>query len=540
MARKPTPGEAQAKLCAINARLRAAWTDEAFSTTADGRIHEGQLRLLRSTADRVLVGCTPRAGKTLGVLKLGANACLDTPDTTFLYLAITSEQARKIAWRPWKRMLKKAGIVCDHLDANLTTTFPNGSVAYFAGADDVAQIMVFLGMSLAGGVVVLDEVQERSDAVLEPLIEDVIVDRLTDLTEEHPTPGRLICIGSLPRAKGGWFWRRLDEAKRYEDAAAEAKSQDKELVADPPEFERHGWSRLDNPFLKRQREMFEKWLVARHLTEADPLALRVWKAELIYDTDAGKPYRYDQSRNSYTPERPDWADTLVVRSGKIFAGKLFPGIVEVLVAMDLGGADRASIQALGYGPSTPLVQHVFDWTSERDQHFTWGELLPILQLLQRHLPVVGMFYDAGADGTEHDEFSRMYGIPLIAAANKKGMVTQIRRASEMLMQGRIKGMLGSATVADWERAIWDRRELARGKWKLAIGPNKVDASEAFRYALAAYNDGYRPPRVPPTPAQMVEMLINQSPPPPTYGYQEDPELARLRGGSSSDSYGPPD
>jgi len=541
MARKPvSPEEAQAKLCAINARQRALWTDESFSTTPDGRVHEGQLRLLRSTAEKLIVGATPRAGKTYPILKIGANACLDTPETPFLYLAITADQAKRVAWRPWKKMLKKAGIICEHKDSDLTTTFPNGSVAQFAGADDVSQAWVFLGMSMAGGVVCLDEVQERVDSVLEPLIEDVIVDRLTDLTDEHPNPGRLICIGSLPRAKGGWFWRKLMEAKQYEDATAEAQANGKELVADPPEYERHGWSRLDNPFLKRQREMFEKWLAARHLSEEDPQARRQWKGELVYDIDAGKPYRYEPIRNTYEPTRPKWADTIAVRSGRIFAGELLQGITEILVALDLGGSDRASIQALGYGPSTPILQHVFDWTSERDQHFTWGELLPILQLLQKNLPVVGMFYDAGADGTEHDEFSKMYGIPLIAAANKKGMVTQIRRTSELLMLGRIRGMVGSPLVADWERAIWDRRELARGKFKLAIGPNKVDASEAFRYALAAWNDGYRPPKVPPTPAQLIEILINQPPPPPVYGYQDDPGLARMLGGSSSDSYGPPD
>lgn len=519
-AKKRTPEQARAELCAINARLRATWTDESFSTTPDGRVHEGQLRLLRSTAERILAAATPRAGKTFPVLKLGANTCLDAPNTTFLYLAITADQAKRVAWRPWKSMLRKAGIACEH--SELSTTFPNGSVAYFAGADDLAQIVVFLGMSLAGGLVVLDECQER-DAVMEELVEDVIADRLTDITDEHPIPGRLICIGSLPRTKGGWFYRKIDEAQKG-----------------GTEYELHTYSRLDNPFLKNQREVFEKWLARRHLTEDDPLARRVWKAELIYDTDAGKPYRYREEINAYDPVRPEWADTLAVRSGKIVAGKLLPGITDVLVALDLGGSDRASIQAIGYGSTTPIVQHVFDWTSERDQHLTWGELLPILQLLHQNLNVVGTFYDAGADGTAHDEFSKLYGIPLIAAANKRGMVTQIRRTSELLLLGRIKVMRGSAVADDFTRAIWDRRELARGKWKLAIGQFKVDASEAFRYALTAWSDGYRPPKTPPTHAQMLQLLLDAPPPAPAYGWQDDPSLSRVLGGSSSGSYGPPD
>src|SRR5882672_6992000 len=152
-----TPSQAKARLAELQDRAAATFTDESYSTTWDAKEHLAQIALLRSRASRVLVYCTPRAGKTKGVLKVLANNAIAVPDSTNIYIAITKDQAKRIAWRPWKAMLRKWKILAEHSEADQATTFPNGAVVYFTGADDVAQINVLLGESFAGGVVVLDE-----------------------------------------------------------------------------------------------------------------------------------------------------------------------------------------------------------------------------------------------------------------------------------------------------------------------------------------------------------------------------------------------
>lgn len=465
------------------AKNAKAFTDEAYSTTKDGRIHAGQLRLLRSTAQRVLVACTPRAGKTRGILRVLARTAIATPNVACLYVAITAIQAGRIAWRPWKRVLREFGIHCDHADGEFKTTFPNGSVVYFAGADDASQIAVFLGESFAGGVVVLDECQDRPDAVIVPLIEDVLEDRLSDITDEHPTPGRLICIGSLPRNTGGWFWRQLTD-----DASA---------------FERHGWSRLDNPFLKDQQAQLQRYLASKNMSVDDEVVQRNWYGKPVWTKNGGRPYRYDSVRNDYNAERAPWADTVTARSGYVNAAVAWPGITHAFAAIDLGGADRASIQVVGFGRTVDVVQHLFDWTSERDQHHTWGELIEVLKHCRQHYPVCRWVYDSDASKTEHDTLGREYGIPFIAAANKTEMAAQVRRLSDLLQRGKVKVISGSETAKDFARAQWDQRELSKGRWKLAIGPAKVDASEAFRYAIGEWHDVFvaAPAALTPTEAE---------------------------------------
>lgn len=492
-----------------NDALRS-FTAEAYSTTVGGEVHKSQLRLLHSKSDRVLVYCTPRAGKTRSILWILINAALSCPNTSSLYLGITAEQAGRIAWRPWKRILKQWQIPHENAEANMATTFPNGSVCYFSGAQDVGSGAVYLGDSYAGGIVVLDECQDRPDAVIVPLIEDVIEDRLSDITDEHPYPGRLIVIGSLPKNEGGWFWRQITE-EAYK-------------------WEVHSWSRLDNVFLKNQKEELRRWLERRKLTIQDEQCRRIWFGEPVWSKNGGRPYIYVKERNGYEPTRPAWVDEIVLRSGKIVAATPFVGVSDGVCAIDLGGSDRGSIQAIGFGPSIKVVQHLFDYTSERDAHLTWGELLDILQQVHDHYPFINRWvYDSDASKTEHDTLGREYGIPLIAAANKNQMVEQVRRLSDLLRRGIPKIMIGSAVEDDFNRAMWDPRELAKGKWKLAIGPNKVDASEAFRYCIAEWFSPQESDKPKQTQKTFVE-LAEQAPVIVPYGFQDDRQLSTWIGG----------
>lgn len=479
---KKRAAERQAQLAA---EAVARFTPEAFCTTKSGVVFLQQLEFVRAIlrGDRRILGaCTPRAGKTRPILFALARNAIDTTNTSSLYLAITEKQAKRIAWRPFKRMVREFGLPFElSSDQDMTATCTtSGSVIYFSGCDTIDGAYVWLGESFAGGLVVLDEVANRPDAVLEPVME-VVEDRLNDMNEEHPQAGRLVLISQLPTHPGGYFWRQ---------------------VTDPTQpWTRFAWSRLDNPFLLRQREELQRTLVEKNLSEDDDKIQREWYARPVWTKGGGRPYRYLAERNGYRPERPAWVDAVAVRSGKIFAAVPWPGITHAIVAIDLGGADRASIQVLGYGIGQPAVQHLFDWTSDRDQHHTWGELMEVCAVIASHFQVVRWVYDSDSSKTEHDTLGRDYGVPLIAAANKTEAVAQIRRLSDHLQRGRVKVILGSATAADFERAQWDQRALQRGKWLLAIGSSKVDASEAFRYAFGEWFDAYKEPEPPMTPEE---------------------------------------
>jgi hypothetical protein len=185
------------------------------------------------------------------------------------------------------------------------------------------------------------------------------------------------------------------------------------------------------------------------------------------------PYAYD------TREDSDG-----VRHG-IMASDPPEWMTEFSVAIDPGASDRFPVEVNGWGETSREVHQVFEYSPPRGAALTWGQVAPVLALIQDKYGPAHWRYDAGGSKVELDAFDADYGIPVIAAAKKTDAAGQIRRVNDLYQQGRKKVMRGSALEQDCQRARGARQPGGVWKWTEGWHP---DPSEADRYSIQPYID----------------------------------------------------
>jgi hypothetical protein len=480
--------------------------------------HEKQLALVRDAALYIIVLCSRRAGKTYGLACLALLTALRRPRQNILYVGLSKPHARKFLWNEvWCPLLDGLGIPHKRLEDEMTTTFPNGSVMYVSGTDDVRHIESFLGNRL--NLAIVDEAQSQADAVLVPLTTRILPNALLD---DMDNPGKLIMSGTIPEVDAGEFMRRWREGV----------------------WSQHGWNRFENPHLKDQTKALRAYLDANPgLSEESPEVQREWFGEFKFDPTA-TAYRYIESLNSYVHEQPRWLRDLMdprgpqsddeartsklLRDGCAMASDPWPGIEVISVGLDIGGDDKMSAIANGWGTHHD-VQQLFDWASPRGARLSWNDLGLVCAVIARNLPSGLWFYDSNSNN-ELDVFNRLYGVPVVQAAKKADMLGQVRLYNALLTSGKYKAIRDGQVAGDLRRAQWERNALARGEHKWPKGPQHPDASEASRYSLSPYFNGYVEPDTR-TPAQIQAEQLREEfaadlMPPSDQGYV-DPDLDQL-------------
>jgi hypothetical protein len=242
----------------------------------------------------------------------------------------------------------------------------------------------------------------------------------------------------------------------------------------------------------------------QNLDISDPQIQRDWQGcKRVWDLKA-TAYKYLVTRNGYAPARPAWLDDALielaaagvpyahdtredkdgVRCG-IMAAEPPEWMTEFSVAIDPGASDRFPIEVEGWGDGTREIWQVFEYSPGRAAGLSWGQIAPVLALIQRIFAPEHWRYDAGGSKVELDAFDRDYAIPVIAAAKKMDAAGQIRRVNDLLQQGRKKVMEGSALEQDYQRARGQRLPGGTWQWNASWHP---DPSEADRYATEPYID----------------------------------------------------
>jgi hypothetical protein len=447
-------------------------TAEALSCH-DGRVHEKQLAMIRDTSPYTIVLCSRRAGKTYGLAALCLLTALSRPRQNILYVGLSKPHARKFLWNEvWVPLLKATGVECKRVEDEMTTTFPNGSVMYVSGTDDVRHIESFLGNRL--NLAIIDEAQSQSDSVLVPLTTRILPNALLD---DMDHPGKLVMSGTIPEVNAGQFMVTWNAGK----------------------WSRHNWSRFENPYLKAQDQALALYLQANPgLSDASPEVQREWYGRFVFDPSA-TAHRFDPGLNLYDAAPPEWltAVTALIPSGTVMASKPWPGIQYVSVGIDPAAeVDRMAVVALGWGPGTPKVQHLFEWVSKPAAKHTWNQLGEVLGHVAKQYSPIYWHYDAGSSKNELDTFQRLFGVPVIKAAEKSDLAGQVRMVSGLLTAGKLVVMRGSCLAEDYEKARWDPVALARGQYRWASSWHP-DPGDAARYALRPYFDSYvAPPEKP--------------------------------------------
>lgn len=492
-------------------RIAAAvvFTLEAIARGVNGMEHVKQLRFMVSLVRRLLLKCSRRAGKTFGIGGRLAHRSVAKPGGNRAYIALTKDQAREIIWEPiWKPLCAKWGL-CDnraHNETRMVTTFPNGSRVRFTGSDDLRHIATELGAAL--DEVWIDESQDQSDAVLRALVTKILPPALG-------AEGVLGMAGVFPEVQAGYFHEMFESGK----------------------WENHNFSMFDNPHYANPQQVVDDFLRDNPgYTLESPLVQRDYYGKSVYD-DSATAYGYGYERNRYEPTVPAWltaveavlSDWNQPGAGVVSAASPLPGIDIFSAAIDPGTRDRVSLQVHGWGTGSPVVQHVFDWTSARNAKLRWSQIADVGKIVQEQFGPTYWHYDAGSSKNELDVFHRTHGIPVIKAANKSDMPGQVRQVRDLLGTGKYKVMAHSSLEEDYTKARFDPDARARGQYKWASQWHP-DAGDAGRYSLGPYWDVYERPDTR-TPAEKLHdelraEFVADLVPPEDQGYI-DPDLDSL-------------
>lgn len=450
------------------ATLMARVTAEALAQQ-----HLLQLAMIRDPALYMIVLCSRRAGKTYGLAVLALLTALATPRRNILYVGLSKPHARKFLWNEvWCPLLDAWKIPHKRLEDEMTTTFPNGSVMYVSGTDDVRHIESFLGNRL--DLAIVDESQSQSDSVLVPLTTRILPNALLDDMER---PGKLVMAGTIPEVNAGRFM------EVWNDGA----------------WSKHNWSRFENPHLKNQQAALAAFLAANPgLAAESPEVQREWFGRFVFDMNA-TAYRYSPAVNSYDATPAAWLagaraelEALHVPIASLMAAVPMHGIDTFSAALDPGSVDRVALEVSGWGRRSPKVQHVFEWSTPRKANTSWGQMGQVCGVVQRWLAPTWWHYDAGSSKNELDVFERDHGIAVIKAAEKSDLPGQVRRNNGLLTEGKLLVMKGSALAEDYTKARWDPDARGKGLWRWASTWHP-DPSEAMRYTLGPYWDTFEAP-----------------------------------------------
>lgn len=466
---------------------------------APGKLHRKQLAAVTDQSRFILLLCSRRAGKTVAILYRFLLRCAARPSNC-VYIALTKDHARSIAWDPpvgigWKQLLRTVyGPEADgwHDQTRMVTKFPNGSQVRFTGASDVRVIETELGAAL--DEVVIDECQSSPASVLAPLITRILPPALGDRR------GTLVLAGTIPDVEGGVF---LDKWKTSN-------------------WSKHNWSQMDNPHMPDPMGELREFLEANPgLTEDSPIIQRERFGRFVYDKNA-TAYMYDRALNGYTPTLLPWADEAMQEgirlppddhhpegrifkpSGVMMAAAPLPWVEWISFAIDpAADSDRVSIQGIGWGSKSHKIQHLFDWTSDPAMKHTTSEMYAVAGLANTRYGRThgrGLYpwkHDAGSARNTIDNLQRDFGIPIVLAAKKGSLKDGVDRVNTLYREVRLMLMIGGCWEEDAMKARRDPNAWVNGKfaWSSIWHP---DASEAGRYALEHYFDGYEaPPEKPP-------------------------------------------
>lgn len=433
---------------------------------ADG--HVKQLALLQDARRYILALCSRRAGKTYAMATILLATAREIAGSNSVYIALTRGQAKRIMWTEiWKPLCEKWGAQCSHNEADLATTFANGSHVYFSGTDDVEHIKTQLGSKLT--LAIVDECQSQKDSVLEPLVKVILPPALSDVG------GRMILAGTIPESPAGFFWKSWQSGR----------------------WSMHNWSRFDNPHLHDQAQMLADFLDLTGLDADDPLVLRDWYGKLVFDPTA-LAFRYVLERNGFAvgSEERDPGGHWVTR---IAPADVIASCTEFCVGGDPGRHDRSVLEVIGWSTKHRDVFQVYEWATKRNAIDAWSGFGPRLDQIERMFHPGRHFVDFGGSTLTLDNFRTDFGVYVLHAAKKIDRKGQVDRANDLLQTGRAHVMIGSDLEGDMLKTQWDKNQREKGKFEWS-SHNHPDAGDAYRYAEQGYFDAFTAPP-PPKPEE---------------------------------------
>lgn len=399
-----------------------------------------------SEAKFKLVMCGRRGGKTKSAVRRTVRRAYTIPGHKTLYVTLIRRNCRKLFWRPLLAELDARGIKYDANEVDMICRLENGSVIEATGCDDIRAAGKIRGDFYDD--VIVDEAQEPSDDILEPLVEEVLFPMLID------RGGQMSLQGTPPDTDVGYFVDRLTD----------------------PRWTQFGWSMYDNRFIPRAQ--IDEMIAAKGLTPDHPVYLREILGKAVVNPDA-LAYEYKRVRNDYEPHTVDFAN----------------GPWRHALGIDLGFQDSDAIVVLAWNRNDP-DRRLYERYSWAANHQDVDDLADKVDEVRKQFRPVAIVGDHGGHGAVkvletlknrmNLEIERKPGDVMLSV----GLVNDDLRTGRLLLQS-------EELKKDLQRV--QRTVKPDGKVEINKRGYHSDLSEALRYAhYAARHYAAKPPKPPET------------------------------------------
>lgn len=384
MAPRKTKSEDLALLEELNTRLSAPLFD------IRQHCFKEQLSFIEDPADFATACCSRRSGKTIGCAADLTDTAQKRPGTVLLYITLSRASAKRIIWPELLDLNRKYQLGGIPNIADLSLTYPNGSIIYCSGAKNKAEIEKFRGLPIV--LCYIDEAQSFP-SFLQELIDDVISKALYDYN------GRLRVIGTPPPIPTGYFHE----------------------ICHGDQWAHHSWTMLQNPWLlkksgKTPMQLIERDLKRKGVSMDDPSIQRECFGRWVTDSNS-LIFRYNKDVNSY--------EDLPTTTGH--------GQWHYVIGCDMGTDDADALAVLAYHDHVPGV-YLVEEIARTKQGIT--ELAVMIGDAIKKYEPHSIVIDAGALGKKINlELNRRFNLP-IKAAEKSRKFEYIALLNDALRTGK--------------------------------------------------------------------------------------------------------
>jgi len=403
-----------------------------------------QWEYVASAAKFKLVMCGRRAGKTAGVRLRTIKRAIERPGYKKLYVTLIRRNCRKLFWRPILADLQARGVEFEANEVDMICRLANGSIIEATGCDDVRGAGKIRGDFY--DEVEVDEAQEPSDDILEPLVEEVLFPMLVD------RGGEMSLLGTPPDVDVGYFIDRLTD----------------------PRWTRFGWSMYDNQFIPRAQ--IDDMIAAKGLTPDHPVYQREILGRAVVNPDK-LAYEYAPGRNDYDPTAVDFSN----------------GAWRHAMGIDLGFQDSDAVVVVAWNRNDPdrRLYERYAWAANHNDVDALAAKVDEVRRLFKPNTIVG---DHGGHGAVK---------VLETLKNRMNLEIQLKPRDVMVSVGLVNDDLRTGRLLLQSDALkQDLRRVQRtvkpdGRVEINKRGYHSDLSEALRYAHHAARHFAAKPLPPP-------------------------------------------
>lgn len=387
--------------------------------------------------------CSRRAGKSFTAQAMLLDRALAKPGAACVFITMTRGKAKRLLWSILHKQNNKLDLGIQFNHAELTATFPNGSIITLAGAETAADIEKFRGEAF--DLVVVDECKSFPTSLLDEMLADVLSPALADHL------GTLVMMGTPGAILTGTFFQatgpeacqvstvdgvRKALSRRYDDR------NDPRLAGVEFGWSLHSWSTKDNV---KKPHIWQEALnnkLRAGWSDEDPTWLREWMGQWVADNSAFV-LRYTSERNAWTPN-PEWADTHGLDPQHEW---------HFVLGMDLGYDDDFDIEVFAWAPTVEAMYHVAGFNAPRLE--VKDIALKVVELQEQFGTFDVMVGDRGGLGKMIlATLDSQYGL-FIEAADKQEKRDYIELLNSDLVNRKLFFLSGSNLETQALTAQWD-------------------------------------------------------------------------------------